>query len=159
MRMGDILFTAYFRAYRFALLTICLGGVALPYAGCGRRAAPANLAPARENLRNLGRQLVEFSGQYKGRMPKDREEFEKFLKKAKRTDEEISKLFTSPRDNREYQIRYGETVAMPDFNQGEPWPIIAAEAEGEHGKRLNFSLSGFVGESDGEFLNAIFKTQ
>ena len=128
----------------------------LTVSGCGRREMSPDDMAARENLRDFGRILVEFSGQHRGRMPNDKKELMQFLKKRKLKDEEIARLTISPRDHSDYRVKYGQILQTPDFNKNEPWPLVAAESEGVKGSVLTFSFSGFVGTSEKEWVDSQF---
>ena len=131
-------------AFALAAFLFCLGA-----SGCGKGASPEPDAKVR--LTKVLR-LYQVYAEKNKQGPPNESALREFGQKlsAKERDEyligdDLDGIFTSPRDNQKYVIRYH---LKPD--PGGPTRAVAWEAAGEGGKRFVALTTGYVEEYDDE---------
>src|SRR5262245_6282687 len=118
-----------------------------PFSGCGP-AVVAKRPDARSQLTQVLRLYTAYSDKYRKGPPNEEalRDFGQKLTPAEREanllTDDVESIFTSPRDNQKFEIRYNLRID-PGQNRAVAW-----EAQGIDGKRLVALTMGYVEEYD-----------
>jgi hypothetical protein len=137
--------------YSRQFLTLLAGMMCLFLWGCRASVVNNAQAPIKTNMQALGRFYGSFTGQNRGRPPKNEQEFKDYLKKqppetlALMKVDSVDALFVSPRDNQPLVFHFDVPPAFP----GAPDAVaFAHEQTGVDGKRFVLLTSGDIQEMD-----------
>jgi hypothetical protein len=98
--------------------------------GCGGAKPSQEIVPLRQLATYYGR----YASQHEGMGPPNERELKEFIKSnSKLDDQQVDKLFASPRDKQPFVVFYGREMGVPNAKGG---PAIAHEKEGVDGTRL-----------------------
>jgi len=130
-----------------ALLIVAFASIsALLTVGCGQPSEVPQEQPV-AHLKALAVFYGRYAGSHRGQAPPSEEEFKKFIRSLPSADlsslkvSDVDSLFTSPRDNQPYVVKYKIPLPPPG---PEGAPIVAYEQTGAGGQRYVANSLGDV---------------
>jgi hypothetical protein len=126
----------------------------LAIAGCGSVDKPSPEVKSR--LQNINIALGKYASQNRGMTPANEAAFRAYLGALPEPDKEALKvtdvdaLLTSPRDQKQFIVKYGQKMPMFPDSEGKPTAanVVAYEQEGAAGKRFVIYANGQIEEVD-----------